>query len=492
MRIDRPTLALTLLLAATAPIRAQEWLAAETDRFTVVSQLSERDTLRWVRDFDRFINALNGLMPVNESLLPPLTAVLFRRDGAFAPYRLRTESGVATGNTGVFINQSSWSVIGMPGVRGASTDNSTVYHEAVHWYMSADPGRYPLWFREGIAEVFSTFDVEDGMAVWGRLIPYNIEFLQTFGLEPMEDFLEVSQDEAMHTNGTYYAQAWLFVHYLIFSRLEEGIEQLSPLLRNSQTMEPKAAFEASFEIGFEEMDRMLRSYSNERRLNVARSEIGDESGAAYDVRPASDELVEISLARLALGTRNDKPLDEHLARLASFAPDSPGIFDIQVVRTLSNGGSDIDELLDAAIERGSRDPLIYELKAATEIEAVRDPDAPWYSPDAFDSDDARRIANHLVSSANLRPLNMRVYEALSDVLFSVSEIRDYDRLALENGRVLFPGEGTIVAGQAALALDSGDREETRRLLGLAIDGSHHLSDSQRASIGFFLETMQGR
>jgi hypothetical protein len=94
-----------------------------------VSRRFRRKVLR------RFVQALSGLMPQNEALLPPLTAVLFRRDGAFTPYRIRTESGVSTGNSAVFINYASWSLIGMPGVRGSSTDNGTVFHEAVHWYF---------------------------------------------------------------------------------------------------------------------------------------------------------------------------------------------------------------------------------------------------------------------------------------------------------------------------------------------------------------------
>jgi len=84
----------------TPTMAAQEWLALETDRFTVVSALNARDTARWASDFARFVNGLQRLIPVNERRMPPLTAVLFRREGSFAPYRLRFESGVAVSTAG--------------------------------------------------------------------------------------------------------------------------------------------------------------------------------------------------------------------------------------------------------------------------------------------------------------------------------------------------------------------------------------------------------
>jgi len=235
----RSPVSLLMVCALLAPpLAAQDWLELHTDRFTVVSQLTERDTRQWATEFDRFVDALHTLLPLNEKLLPPLTAVLFRRSGGFSPYRIRTESGTVGGNSGVFINYSTWSLIGMPGVRGASEDHSTTYHEAVHWFMSADPASYPLWFREGIAELFSTFAVEDGMARWGQLSTSNLDVLLTLGLQPMEEFLAVTQDQAMHVNATYYSQASLFLHYLLFGPLEDGPALLGAFLRNSESREP--------------------------------------------------------------------------------------------------------------------------------------------------------------------------------------------------------------------------------------------------------------
>ncbi len=481
------TFSLTLTLFA-ASASAQDWLTIETERFTVVSQLNERDTRAWARDFDRFISALHGLMPINEALLPPLTAVLFRRVGAFSPYRMRTESGVVGGNTGVFINYSTWSLIGMPGARGSAVDNSTIYHEAVHWYMSADPKRSPLWFREGIAEVFSTFDIEGGVGKWGRPIRDNIEFLQAAGLQPMEEFLEVTQDEAMHANATYYSQAWLFVHYLLIGGvMDGGPALLGRFLENWEAMSPVEAFRATFRMEPAEMNRVLYSYARESRLNVASTALaGSES--EFVVEPASPALVELSLARLAFATGSEERLLEHLDRLTGIAPDSAEAYDLKAAIRLQAGDLEVEDLLDEAIALGSRDARTYELKAALFADRVRR-NAPLFAAAAFDADDARRIANHLVSSANLQPLNLRIYTALADVLFSVGGTEDYDRIALANGAAAFPDAGVVPIGQAALALAADDAAEARRLVELALSGSYQLSSTERAAADALLRRL---
>lgn len=474
--------AATLALSLTvSPLGAQDWLSMETNRFTVVSQLNDRDTRRWAREFNRFVNAMQGLMAVNENLLPPLTVVLFRRDGAFSPYRIRTESGVATANTAVFLHHPTWSLIGMPGVRGASTDNSTIFHETVHWYMSADPSRLPLWFGEGIAEVFSTFDVEDGLAKWGRLIPNNIAFLKRTGFLPLEELFSGTQDQAMHTNARFYTQAWLFVHYLLVGRiLDGGPSQMAALLEGLKTMDAADAFEQTFGMTFQEMDRELRDYAGRSRLDVVSSEIVETDDTAFVVQPASEAEVQLQLARLAFGTRNDEPLTRHLERLLELAPDSAEAYDLLASIEIEKGNDDIEPLLDKAIARGSRDARTYELKAAISGDAVRNND-PVFWRGAYDADEARRIANFAVSSANLQPLNLRIYTVLADALFSVSETRDYDRVVFENGALVYPNEGIMLIGQAALAFAAGETTEAERLVELSLADSYQLGERERVA-----------
>jgi hypothetical protein len=344
--------------------------------------------------------------------------------------------------------------------------------------MSADPTRLPLWFAEGIAEVFSTFAVEDGQGRWGRPSLSSVAFLQNTAMQPMAEFLLVTQDEAMHVNATFYSQAWLFVHYLLIGGVQDGGPALlGEFLTNWDSMAPLDAFRATFRMEPEAMDRLLRSYVRQDRLNVASTPLREQA-REFEVVPAPAALVELSLARLAFGTGNEAPLSEHLDRLLAIAPDGAEAYDLIAAHAMREERDNIELLLDQAIERGSRDARTYELRAALLADSVRARE-PMFAAGAFAAADARRIADHLVSSANLRPLNRRIYTSLADVLFSAQEIRDYDRLVFENGAVVFADAGIMLIGQAALALAAGDVGEARRLLEASLQPPYELSASER-------------
>jgi hypothetical protein len=472
-------LCLVAMVAVATPARAQDWLMLESEGFTVVSDLGEGDVREWAEEFENFLTALHRLLPLNRRLLPPLTAVVFKRSGGFAPYRLRTESGLVGGNSGIFINSFTWSVIGMPGVRGAESDHSTTYHEAVHWFMSADPTRYPLWFSEGIAELFSTFEVADGQSKWARPIAEHLDYLQFAGLQPMAEFLEVSQDQAMHANATYYSQAWLFVHYLTFGR-PDGPALLSRFLIASGERPPLEAFREVFAIEPGEMDDLLRDYLQQDRFNTGGNPAEDSGGTEFPVTPAPQETVEISLARLALGTRNYELFEMHIANARAIAPESPEPYDLLASWYAQTERDDFESFLDEAIARGSVDARTWELKAIARTRALRR-NGPLFTMAAFDAGDAREIADYLTQSIRLRPLNRTAFRLLADVLYSVDSTSDADMEAVEIGSIVYPREAAIPMGQAALALKSGDTTEAGRLVGLALGDTYRLEGAERSA-----------
>jgi hypothetical protein len=233
-------------------------------------------------------------------------------------------------------------------------------------------------------------------------------------------------------------------------------------------------------MSYDEMEGALRSYGRRTTMNTLTSVIPEASAAEYDIRPASDELVELSLARLAFGTNNDDTLAGHLDRLAEIAPDSAEAYDLMAALRIRDDGDDVESLLDRAIELGSRDARTYELQAAWRLNSAQR-SGPLFSEGALAPDESRRIANYLVSSANLRPINPTLYAVLADVLFSVEEVHDYDRIAIDNGAFLYPDEGIILIAQAALALAADDTGEAQRLIGLALSDDYRLSERETAA-----------
>ena len=173
----------------------EAWLRLQAPNFGMVSQLNEAITRRRAQEFNQFVESLRQLYTIDDARLPPLTIVLFDRERDFAPYRNQTASGQSEDVSGFFGNAEYWSVIGMYGRSSSENTRRTIYHEATHWLLSTNQVDSPLWFKEGIAEVFSTFNVTGGRAEWGLPLEHHIYYLNTVGLQPMREFLRATQDE---------------------------------------------------------------------------------------------------------------------------------------------------------------------------------------------------------------------------------------------------------------------------------------------------------
>ena len=71
---------------------------------------------------------------------------------------------------GYFARQETWAVIGMAERLDDVETRQTIFHEGVHWVVSVYPRYLPLCLNEGLAEVFSTFEIEKGKPRWGKPI----------------------------------------------------------------------------------------------------------------------------------------------------------------------------------------------------------------------------------------------------------------------------------------------------------------------------------
>jgi tetratricopeptide (TPR) repeat protein len=440
-----------------------EWLKLQAPSFGVISQLDADDTRAWAVEFEQFIDALHRLYRVENVGLPPLTIVLFKQAKNFAPYRVQTESGQADVD-GFFGNNDSWSVIGLAGAGGDARTRGVIYHEAVHWFMAAGDTSVPLWFQEGLAEALSTFNVRSGKARWGEAIEPYVAYLRYAGLTPMDEFLRTSQDDSLHGRGsdTYYPQAWLFVHYLLFGNGSAGRTQLATFLQQLREVDLDTAVAAAFAKPYGDVTQDLRSYLQRGRYSYAETELEDH-GNEMQIEPASAVNVEFALARLAYAGGNFDLARGHVDNVLGLAPSSPVGYEMRaIVANETDDAAALAEAVDRAIELGSRDAIVYMLKAE---EIIRDNEQANTAWDDFLPPGAARAAADLYGrSIEILPRNREAYGGLVTALLNVESVTDADQALLRRGRTLFPTDGVILVGQAAVDKLRGNQREAVDLL----------------------------
>jgi len=288
---------------------APGWHGLRAPDFAILSQLSERDTRAWADEFEQFIQALRDVVPMDPGALPPLTVVLFANPGQFSPYRPLGPDGKPIDAAGFFSRHPTWAVIGLASrSHNAAETRHIIFHEGVHWCMSQTAGSYPLWFNEGLAEVFSTFRVEDGQARWGDPLLGHVGLLRESAPLPVERLLSVTQDNPLyyqkHRIGIFYAESWALVHYMLFGRRAGSSADLFYYFQELRTgMAADKAFEVAFGTDYAGMDENLKDYVDAGQYAVATKDLPSSAGITAEFATAQPLVVEKTLENLAFSAR---------------------------------------------------------------------------------------------------------------------------------------------------------------------------------------------
>ena len=85
-------------------------------------------------------------------------------------------------------------------------------HEQVHQLMAGT--HHPTWFREGLAEYLSRWEVGDGGVHLGASVPSLLSLLDQNAWIPLAHLVTSSDRRDLVPRPVYYAQSWLIVHWL--------------------------------------------------------------------------------------------------------------------------------------------------------------------------------------------------------------------------------------------------------------------------------------
>ncbi len=448
--------------AASSP----EWIKVTAPEFTVITTLPEKRATAWAADFTQFVAAMRIYFP-GERRLPRLTFVVFERERDFRGYRPTDAKGKPQEVAGFFLRQDSWAVAGMSGATISEDVRRVIFHEGAHWFLSSVVKPRPIWFEEGMAEVFSTFRIDKGRAEWGRAIPEHVDFITNEGAVPLASLLFTPRETlfakgADHT-GRIYAQSWAFVHFLLFG--DSGIPRAKLqeyLDKRGSTKETDTAFREVFGRTYAEMDIMLKDYTSGRGVfHTAVSKIA--TTAAPIVGPASPIEVSDALARLAFAGGHEEQATMYANQTIATAPTDPRGYEIMgTILDVTGKSREAQEMFADAEKYGSKDfKVYYEL---AEFEQVNIGRLDSSGVNVRSASDTRRMADRYRKVIELSPSYRPAYSNLAALMPGLDSLNDEVRVALTTGARLFPDDETIAVGHAIVARKDGDLTTARARL----------------------------
>lgn len=325
-----------LLFAAfvvfSAAVRAQaadRWTMVRTRNFTLIGNASEKDIRTAGNRLEQFRAVFGLLLPdLKLTSATPTRVIVFKSDAAYHPYK------VGSNIAGYFQPGDDVNYITLTTERtGGHHPYRTVFHEYVHLLLRNTMGStIPVWFDEGLAEYYSTFEISDNnrKVTLGNPLQNHVQYLRESTYLPLRTLFTVDRKSSYYNESRqmnmFYAESWMLTHYLLQGDKQERRAQLTrfvELLRSGTKIE--TAFQESFQLDLDTFESSFKAYI-QNGLYQARK-FAFQKQLDFDSEMQSELLSEAEakayLGDLLQHTRRYTEAEAHLQEALKLAPGLP-------------------------------------------------------------------------------------------------------------------------------------------------------------------------
>jgi tetratricopeptide (TPR) repeat protein len=304
----RLLLALALLLAGSAfsqtdddasptPIEQRSWFVVSTTHFNVFSCGGLTDTYRLVGQLEQFQRAFSLLAGKNATASPPIVVLAFPDHKSMMPF-LPLYQGHPGNIAGFFTRDDDENLIVLSLPNADSPDMDVIFHEYSHFLFRHNDGIWPLWLKEGMAEVYSTFVIRGNRVEIARPIDRHLQTLAAEQLMPLDELFNVGHDSPQYNEasrqGMFYAESWLLTEYLMTGDnaiIRSRFPRYTELLGEGQTA--GQAFTNAIGVSLSAMETELHRYAQAGNYQPIVLKVSQDLSAPLKVNTRAVTSVEI-------------------------------------------------------------------------------------------------------------------------------------------------------------------------------------------------------
>src|SRR5882724_7162275 len=250
--------------AGAEPLFERHWLETRTAHFQTYSCGETQEVARLAARLEQFRDAYSLLAGGQSVASPPIVVMAFPDRSSMEPF-LPLYQGKPANLTAFFKPASDENLIVLP--LGSSIPLEAVFHEYTHLLLRHNDAFWPLWLKEGMAEIYGTFEVTGARTVRiGRPLSEHLRLLAEQPLLPLHDLFAVTHDSPEYNErerqGIFYAESWLLAHFLMVgdhAAHRAAFSQLTALLRQGQS--PEQAFTNAFRATPARIENELQRYA---------------------------------------------------------------------------------------------------------------------------------------------------------------------------------------------------------------------------------------
>jgi tetratricopeptide (TPR) repeat protein len=401
-------------ISAAQPASGKDkWINLTTRNFNIVSNADEGDTRELAQKLEQFRLVFSQLFNTKAADSVPVTVMVFKNDDSFTPFK-PLYNGKPAKLAGYFQPGKDENLIALNIAGNELRPMAVIFHEYTHLLTSFTVRQLPLWLREGIAELYSTFDVKRNDVTLGAPVSSHVYLLRENRLMPLANLFDVAHGSPEYNEGKkqgiFYAESWALSHYLMFGdkglRRSQLIKFVDMLMSGTSA---DRAFAEAFKTDFASIEKELRRYvSNDSYNGVIYQLKSTQVSVEMTVRPLAEAEVQFYLGNLLFRTRRVDEAETYFKRAGELDPNLARPYEgLGFLAMQRNRDADAKEHFKQAAALGSKNHLAhYYYAQALQREAggrVLDPEL------------AKTIVNELKESIRLMPSFAYSYNLLAFV-----------------------------------------------------------------------------
>jgi len=340
------------------PIYERHWYETRTAHFQTYSCGDTQEVARLTARLEQFREAYSVLAGGQAVASPPIIVMAFPDHDAMEPF-LPLYQGKPANLTAFFKPGSDENLIVLPLESAVSLE--AIFHEYTHLLLRHNDPFWPLWLKEGMAEIYGTFEPIGGKrARIGKPISRHLRLLAEEKMIPLADLFAVTHDSAEYNEeqhqGVFYAESWFLTHYLMLGGgplRKTQFGQLTGLLRQGQGQ--LQAFTNAFHAPLAVLERELQQYLKREKLDSLDFVMNTDLSAprALSRRPITPAETCFRLGDQLLRVRRPDTAQSYFERAQELAPRSPLPFEgLGLLASERDQSREAVRYLDEAMQRG--------------------------------------------------------------------------------------------------------------------------------------------
>jgi tetratricopeptide (TPR) repeat protein len=462
---------LTFSLKLDSPVAAKEtWVSIKSNHFFLTGNASEKDIRKVATNLEQFREVFSRLFPrANLNSPVPIKVIVFKDRKSYLPF-MPAYQGKVNEVAGYFQPGSDVNYITLTAELGQENPFSTIFHEFVHSLTNDNTYSAPVWFSEGLAEFYSTFDVTDGeKKVWlGKPISHHVFQLRESKFLPLQRLFAIDHGAPEYNErdkkGVFYAQSWALVHFLLLGnnsqRQQQFIKYLD-LLANGAPVDE--SFKQAFQTDFATMEKELKNYIGRSSYPVQTFTFGEklQFNATMESAPITEAEWNYHLGDLVLHL-NRVDSEQYLKKAIQLDPNlAVAHASLGIAQMRGQRFTEAKQSLERAATTGSQNHMVHYYYAyILSREGMNENNyVSQYEPEL-----AQKMREHLKKAITIAPGFPESYNLLAFVNMVTGEDLEESSKLLRRAISLSPGRQDFVFMLAQIQMRQQKYDEARKML----------------------------